>query len=342
MKQNIISKRYILLYALIAGFLMSLTPFSLAFLPSRHGSSNQSIQLLDAFLILFLNIFVFYSSLWLNLTIVETKKTRKFLINFLVYILLITLVIFVHTPVWSMIERLPIGFIIRDEIIRNLIIFSISALVANAFYSFQQNQLMKTKISEIQRQSLAGQIESLKQQINPHFFFNSLNTLSGLAQEDSQKTVDFIEKLSQVFRYVLEIQERNMVSVKEEIDFAKAYIYLLKVRFDEKFIIDIQSDMDSEVFVPSLCTQLLLENCFKHNSMSTQNPLTIKIVAENGYLVICNSLSQMSTTYGNGIGLKNLNERSKLLTGKAIEITTDNNCFTVKVPTTKKNEYNIN
>jgi two-component system LytT family sensor kinase len=336
MKQTLLSKRYIVLYAVIAGFLMSLTPFSLAFLPNRHGPSHQDIQFMDAFMLLFLNIVLFYASLWINLVIVEKPTSRKILFNTLAYIGFTLLAIIVHKPIWSMLERLPIGFFIRDEFGRNLIIFSISAIVANAFHSFQQNQLMKNKILEIQRQSLAGQIESLKQQINPHFFFNSLNTLSGLAQEDTQKTLEFIEKLSQVFRYVLEIHEKNVVSVAEEMNFARAYIYLLKVRFEEKFTIDIQPEMDENALVPSLCTQLLLENCFKHNSMSSSNPLKIKIKTDNGYLVICNSLIQMNATTGNGIGLKNLNERSKLLTGKAIEITTDNDCFTVKVPVIQK------
>lgn len=336
MKQTLLSKRYVLLYALIAGFLMSLTPFSLAFLPNRHGPSHQDVQLLDAFMLLFLNIALFYSSLWVNLLLVEKPKSRKILFNVLAYIGFTLLAIIIHKPIWSMLEHLSIGFFIRDELGRNLIIFSISAIVANAFHSFQQNQLMKNKILEIQRQSLAGQIESLKQQINPHFFFNSLNTLSGLAQEDTQKTLEFIEKLSQVFRYVLEIQEKNVVSVDEEMNFARAYIYLLKVRFEEKFTIDIHPDLDDNAMVSSLCTQLLLENCFKHNSMSNSHPLKIEIKTDNGYLVICNSIMQMSQTSGNGIGLKNLDERSKLLTGKPIEITTDNECFTVKVPTIQK------
>lgn len=342
MKQSLLSKRYILLYAVIAGFLMSLTPFSLAFLPSHHGPSTNGVQLLDAFMLLFLNITLFYITLWLNLVIVEKSKSHKILLNILAYVGFTLLAILIHKPIWSMLERMSIGFFIRDELGRNLIIFSISAIVAHAFHSFQQNQQMKNKILEIQRQSLAGQIESLKQQINPHFFFNSLNTLSGLAQEDTQKTQDFIEKLSQVFRYVLEIQEKNVVSVAEEMNFARAYIYLLKVRFEEKFSIEIEPELDENALVPSLCTQLLLENCFKHNSMSNAHPLKTRIKTENGYLVICNSILQMNQTSGSGIGLKNLNERSKLLTGKPIVISTDNECFTVKVPIIVTDEYSIN
>jgi LytS/YehU family sensor histidine kinase len=182
---------------------------------------------------------------------------------------------------------------------------------------------------------LAGQIELLKQQINPHFFFNSLNTLSGLVLENSPKTVFFIENLSMVFRYLLEIQEKNLVTVAEEINFAKAYIYLLKVRFDEKFSIDIQTESEHGALVPSSCTQLLLENCFKHNSMSNQQPLKIVIRSADGYLIVSNSVFQLLEVERNGIGLKNLNERSKLLTGKPIEIISNNNNFMVRVPLLK-------
>lgn len=327
---NKLSFKYIALYAIIAGLLLSLTPFSLAFIPNNHG--HEGIQLLDASVILVLNILLFFCSLWINLRISTLKVFKRIGINLGVYFLLTVIAILIHRPVWLMLEGLPISFFIRDEFVHSLIIFSISYVVAQAYDNFLQNQLMKNKILEIQRESLSVQIESLKQQINPHFFFNSLNTLSGLAQEDSQKTVKFIEKLSQVFRYVLDIQEKNMVSLTEELNFAKAYIYLMKVRFADKFSVEIQVDAGGSETVPGLCTQLLLENCFKHNAMSNVNPLKIKIFTTNGYLVLSNSLAPLNNSGGNGIGLRNLNERSVLLTGKAVEIANEAGLFAVKVP----------
>jgi sensor histidine kinase YesM len=333
MKKNLLSIKFIVLYALIAGLLMSLTPISLAFLPNRHGPSNTSIQMVDAFVIFLLNSVLFFSSLWVNLQLLDKTVIKKVTFNLLAYFLLCFFAIMAHRPVWMMLERLPISFFIRDEFIRNFLIFSISIIVAQAFETFWQNQQMKNKIMEIQRESLSGQIESLKQQINPHFFFNSLNTLSGLAQENSQKTVEFIEKLSMVFRYVLEIQEKNLVTITEELNFAKAYIYLLKVRFADKFIIYINVPEGELELIPSLCTQLLLENCFKHNGMSNQHPLRIEILKEPGFLVVRNSISPMNNSGGTKIGLKNLNERSRLLTGQSIIIETIDNNFSVKIPT---------
>ncbi len=330
MIKNKLSFKYIALYAIIAGLLLSLTPFSLAFIPNDHG--HKGVQLLDAGVILVLNTLLFFCSLWLNLRVSSLIVLKRIVINLGVYFLLTVIAILIHRPIWLMLEGLPISFFIRDEFIHSLIIFSISYIVAQAYDNFLQNQLMKNRIFEIQRESLSVQIESLKQQINPHFFFNSLNTLSGLAQEDPKKTVEFIEKLSQVFRYVLDIQEKNMVSLTDELNFAKAYIYLMKVRFAEKFTVYIDVQTNGGETVPGLCTQLLLENCFKHNAMSSVNPLKIRIFTANSHLVVSNSLAPLNNSSGNGIGLRNLNERCLLLTGKPIEIIKDDDLFAVKVP----------
>jgi LytS/YehU family sensor histidine kinase len=250
----------------------------------------------------------------------------------LAYIALCSLAILIHQPVWMKMHKLPLIFFIRDEFIRNLIVFSISYIVAHAMDTFRQNQLMKDIIIEIQQKNLAGQLETLKQQINPHFFFNSMNTLSGLAKEDPNKTVEFIDKLSLIFRYVLDIQEKNLVSLSEELRFAKAYIFLLEVRFAEKLVIEINLDENETAMVPSLCSQLLLENIIKHNSMSNHNPVKIEFYKEPGYFVVRNTLALKKDTTGAGIGLKNLDARSRLLIGKQIEINASADHFMVKIP----------
>jgi len=340
-KTIFLSPGYILLYAVVAGGLMSLMPFSLAFLPDRHGPTNHSVQILDAVIVLVLNIGMFYASLLLNLMFVEKSIKSKVGINLVVYSGLSLLAIVLHRPFWDQLQRLPLSFFIRDELIRNLIIFSISAVVAKAIYNYQVTNEMKNKILEIQRQSLSGQIESLKQQINPHFFFNSLNTLSGLAAEDTQKTIDFIEQLSSVFRYVLEVQEKSLISIAEEMEFARSYIYLLKVRFEDKFSIEEDINFEETVFVPSLCTQLLLENCFKHNSMSKDNPLKISVSTTSEYLIIRNSVSKINPGNGTGIGLRNLSERCRLLVGKPLLVSSENDFFNVKVPLIVQDECDI-
>jgi len=340
-KKLLLSPGYILLYAIVAGGLLSSTQFSLAFLPDRNGPTNHAVHLVDAVIVLMLNIAMFYASLFVNLHFVEKRIKTKLSINLLVYLVMTFLAIVFHRPVWEQLQRLPVTFFIRDELIRNVIIFSISAVVAKAIYNYQVTIEMKNKILEIQRQSLAGQIESLKQQINPHFFFNSLNTLSGLAAEDTQKTIDFIDQLSTVFRYVLEVQEKNLISIAEEMEFARSYIYLLKVRFEDKFSIEEDIKPNAHALVPSLCTQLLLENCFKHNSMGNDNPLKISVSTNSEFLIVRNSISRISSSTGTGIGLRNLNERCRLLMGKSIIISSENDFFIVKVPLVVHDECNI-
>lgn len=330
MKNYTLNFKYLWLYAIIAGFLLSLTPFSLAI--SHKESGEIGFHLIDTGIFLILNIAMFFVSLWLNLRLVEKPLIRKILINILVYTALCALAILIHQPVWMKMHKLPLIFFIRDEFIRNLIIFSISYIVAHAMDTFRQNQLMKDIIIEIQQKNLAGQLETLKQQINPHFFFNSMNTLSGLAKEDPNKTVEFIDKLSLIFRYVLDIQEKNLVPLSEELRFAKAYIFLLEVRFADKLVIEINLDENETAMVPSLCSQLLLENIIKHNSMSNHNPVKIEFFKEPEYFVVRNTLSLKKDTGGAGIGLKNLDARSRLLTGKQIEIHTSADHFKVKIP----------
>ena len=330
MKNYTLSSKYLWLYAFIAGFLLTLTPFSLAI--SHKDSGQMGFHLVDSAIFLVLSITMFYVSLWFNLRLLGKPVYKKILFNLLIYIALSWLAILIHQPVWMKMQKLPLIFFIRDEFIRNLIVFSISFIVAHAMDTFRQNQLMKDKIIEIQQQNLAGQLETLKQQINPHFFFNSMNTLSGLAKEDPNKTVDFIDKLSLIFRYVLDIQEKNLVPLSEELRFARAYIFLLEVRFSDKLVIDLNLDENDSDLVPSLCSQLLLENIIKHNSMTNQNPVKIEFRKEDGYFVVSNTLAPKKDTAGAGIGLKNLDARSRLLIGKPIEVTGTGQHFTVKIP----------
>jgi two-component system, LytTR family, sensor kinase len=169
-------------------------------------------------------------------------------------------------------------------------------------------------------------------QISPHFFFNTLNTLSGLIQENPEKSEVFIDKLSQVFRYILNMQENSHVSLADEIRFARDYAFLLKVRFEDKLIINFNLDPDNLIRVPSLCTQLLIENVIKHNRMNLQFPVTINLTEENGYLKVCNNSYPQLIENSTGLGLKNLNRRSELLSGKPILIEKTEERFCVLVP----------
>jgi sensor histidine kinase YesM len=185
---------------------------------------------------------------------------------------------------------------------------------------------------KLQKESIAAKYESLKNQVNPHFLFNSFNALSNLVYEDQDKAVKFIKQLSNVYRYVLDTRDKELVTLEEETSFLNAYLYLQQIRFGTKLHIDIQLN-DVQSMVAPLALQMLLENAIKHNIVSEEDPLTIRIFAEEGYIVVENNL-QLKTVLqeeSNGIGLENICRRYEFLTDRKV-IVERADTFIVKLP----------
>lgn len=155
----------------------------------------------------------------------------------------------------------------------------------------------KDKIEVTQQKDIAikatASFETLKNQLDPHFLFNSLNVLSSLIEENPKKAQEFTVALSKIYRYVLDQKDKNLISVEEELNFAKLYVSLLKMRFEDAIIINFQTDIDINDFrIVPLSLQLLLENAIKHNIISDQKPLQINIFKEENYLVVQNSFQK--------------------------------------------------
>jgi LytS/YehU family sensor histidine kinase len=173
-----------------------------------------------------------------------------------------------------------------------------------------------TQLLKLQKENLQSQFDVLKQQVNPHFLFNSLNVLTSLIRIEPELAEKFTEHLSKVYRYVLENKDNELVPLATELDFLDAYIFLLNIRFMEKIKVQIDIREEEKVLrVIPLAMQLLIENAIKHNSMSKKSPLNIKIfIDELGRLNVVNNLqereSHMSST---GVGLKNIQNRYLLL-----------------------------
>jgi len=176
--------------------------------------------------------------------------------------------------------------------------------------------------------------ESLKSQLDPHFLFNSLNVLTALIEENPEKAERFTTKLSRTYRYVLEQKEKTLVSLQEELDFAKGYMELLKMRFEEALIFEIPTKItNSEYKIPPLSLQLLLENAVKHNAISVEKPLKITIVEADGILTISNNFNnKKSFRKGTGIGLSNIITRYGLVTKRPVNITQTRDTFSVSLP----------
>jgi len=203
---------------------------------------------------------------------------------------------------------------------------------AGFYFQLQKSVLEKERLL---KENMQGQLESLKTQVNPHFFFNSLNTLSYLVQEDTTKAENFIQKLSKAYRYILEIREQELMPLEEELNFLDSYSCLLKERFGENLNIDI--DVPNEALsmkVVPLSLQMLFENAIKHNVVSKGKPLTIELTVENGdKVVVKNNLQRKNQVMGSTkVGLENIKNRYRLVSGQEVEIIESADSFIVLLP----------
>jgi LytS/YehU family sensor histidine kinase len=187
---------------------------------------------------------------------------------------------------------------------------------------------------QLRSEKFASQYQSLKDQLNPHFLFNSLNVLSNLVYEDADKSAAFIQKLSKIYRYVLDVQQEELVNLSKELDFAKNYLELQKIRFEENLTFSIKVEHEKGLFIPPLSLQLLLENAIKHNEASQDLPLFIQILQKENELWVSNSFQPKSTLKENspGIGLNNIRMRYTLLSDRQIDVTQNENEFLVRLP----------
>lgn len=215
------------------------------------------------------------------------------------------------------------------------------ALLISAFLHAKgfMEELRKTSKKEVVEQKLIAksanaQFESLKNQLDPHFLFNSLNVLSSLIDENPKQAQKFTASMSKIYRYVLEQKDKELVTVEDELEFAKTYCELLKTRFEDSvdFDFDVKKE-DYRRFVVPLSLQLLLENCIKHNFATSSKPLIIKIFSENDTLCIENNLQvREQIKESSGIGLANIVQRYSLLTKRNVFIEKSEDYFKVKLP----------
>lgn len=186
----------------------------------------------------------------------------------------------------------------------------------------------------IKRESLTSQLNALRTQVNPHFLFNNLNTLSALIPDNPTNAVEFVQQLSKVYRHILEMKDEKSITLKEELDVLKAYAFLLKTRFGNNLFIDFNIEQQAlqHKIVP-LALQLLMENAIKHNIVSADKPLKIIVHTHGNALIITNNFQVKNQIHDStGIGLNNIANRYKLLGEYAIKVDNDGNNFTVTIP----------
>ncbi|MEQ9443695.1 MAG: histidine kinase [Cyclobacteriaceae bacterium] len=187
---------------------------------------------------------------------------------------------------------------------------------------------------KLKTERVSSQYETLKNQVNPHFLFNSLNALTSLVYEDQDQAAKFIKKLADVYRYVLDNQQKEVVPLSEEIRFVEAYVFLQKIRFEDNLQVSIQIPADTPAMVLPLSLQMLVENAIKHNIISDDEPLHIQLyLEEDEFMVVKNNLQpKTSHEYSSGLGLKNIRSRYEYLSKKEISVLSSENEFIVKLP----------
>jgi Putative regulator of cell autolysis len=215
--------------------------------------------------------------------------------------------------------------------------FFISMVVALLFYAayfYKYYKERQVKEQKIIAGSASARFDALKNQLDPHFLFNSLNVLTSLIEEDPEQAQKFTTSLSKVYRYVLEQKNKDLVTVDEELNFARTYVRLLKMRFEDSIIFDIpEKCTQPDAKIVPLSLQLLLENAVKHNVVTSSKPLHIKVFEQGGMLVVTNNLQEKQVVKkSSGVGLQNIRQRYQILTDRGVIINKTNTDFSVALP----------
>jgi two-component system, LytTR family, sensor kinase len=212
----------------------------------------------------------------------------------------------------------------------------IVTLVSYAYNFFKSWKRSVLKEEELKRERIILQYEALKNQVNPHFLFNSLNVLTSLIELDKDASIKYVKQLSEVMRYVLDKNSTELVPIDVELKFIDSFVYLLKIRFGNNLKVNLNM-RDRNFFIVPVALQILLENAVKHNEVSADKPLQVDIGETDDYLVVTNN--KQTRNYlpdSNFIGLKSLQFQYEYLSGRPLEIMDDGGFFSVKIPKIKQ------
>lgn len=301
---------------------------------SCHDSISQFVRVSTFFSIMWIALWLgnSFSADWLSERISWTEEPVK-----MFFILLGFTVVYTLGTVYVilMFYRHVLGFNVQaNEIIYSslVITFLISMFMhGRSFLLGWRQSAIDTE--KLKREGMSARYESLKNQVNPHFLFNSLNALTNLVYENQEMAVKFIKQLSEVYRYVLDTRDRELVSEQEELKFLDSYVFLQRIRFGQNLSITIDMKGEPTSF-PPLVLQMLIENAVKHNEVSADHPLVIRIFKQDGYVVVENALRLKTSTNpeSQGVGLSNIMNRYEFLSNRKIEVLKQEGKFIVKLP----------
>lgn len=232
------------------------------------------------------------------------------------------------------------GSILFSGIIVAIVANSIIMLIIESYFLIKAWIKSKLELEQLKREKAESQYAALRNQVNPHFLFNSLNTLSSLIRTSPEKAIDFVDRFSKIYRYVLDVNDKIVVELKDEMNFLQSYYFLQKIRFGENLIIETHLNAESlKRFILPLSLQIVIENAIKHNEVSSERPLQIRIEINGNYLTIKNNLQlKHSLEPSNGIGLQNIKERYSHISDIIPEFIVENDEYIARLPLLNDNE----
>jgi len=270
----------------------------------------------------------------------ERDLLKRLSIQFIFTIVIAIVVSSIITTLSNFIRPYQEGFI--NVLSLNALIFSVFNILMMIFLEawifYIEGAESKRKSESLEKELSEIKYEVLKNQLNPHFLFNSLNVLSGLIARDTSKSQLFIDEFANIYRYILESIEKQVVTVKQELDFAKSYIFLQRIRYGEFVNLDIELSANVlESGLPPLTLQLVLENAIKHNRISKDKPLTITIRDFEDRIEVTNNLqTKIYRDTSTGLGQSNLTKRYKLISNDLPEFYIVNSTYKVILPLIKE------
>lgn len=323
-----------ILFFLFTYFLSLVVSFFIDYISFNQEISNFlffpyfSFNLVVFFFLSLVNLFTVY---YFNKNYSRKEYMKRLILEGLLAIISANIITHIIGISFGLVDFLIPFEIILINSVQNIIIICLLELI----YSYIKSNEDSIKIQKLNVENEKFRYKQLKNQINPHFLFNSLNLISAMTYNPKKdKSTIYIDKLAEIYRYVLQNDEKDIIKLSMEIDFINNYIEILKVRIYEGLYVNINLDNNSLIRnILPMSLQLLIENVLKHNIADSNTPLFVNIYSEAEYIIITNNINHNDKNHTSmGTGLINLNQRYKLITGKEIIVINDNNNFTVKIP----------
>lgn len=333
----------------IAALISILFYQTMVFLHTGHLIFPNFYALIEMALLFTLLLFLFWSHYGIS-SLMESPyftNTNR-IIKTITEIFLVILVTFLLV---TTIVKLPTELIFPPEAIvpaKIRVGFVVTTTLSLFFYFFVERERSKRRLQErmlhstrLQKENFQAQLQSLKNQVNPHFLFNSLNVLSSLIRKNESQAREFIYRLAKVYRSFLDYSHEQLVPLKKEMELTEAYIYLLSTRFGDSLQFNVNiSDAQKDLLLPPGSLQMLVENAIKHNGSTRKKPLTIEIYSKENYLIVKNNLQpRLEKVTSTKTGLQNIRRRYKFLSDEEVEFTKTEKEFIAKLPLLKIDTY---